>query len=99
LARWRYAGVKAEVTGISMKKAPVRFTLILSGEGPLDWADLENMAAVILGQAQAYARGEWDIRLDSTCLACVHRPGLIPCTQDACDESTLSQSQGEHKLI
>ena len=53
-----------EAAGISMKKALVRFTLILSGEGPLDLADLENMAAVILGQAQAYARGEWDTWLD-----------------------------------
>lgn len=68
---------------MSMKRATVRFTLILSGEGPLDLADLENMAAVILGQAQAYALGEWDTRLDSTCLACLHRPGLTHWTKDS----------------
>ena len=82
-----------------MKKALVRFTLIFSGEGPLDLADLENMAAVILGQAQAYARGEWDTWLDSTCLACLHRPGLTYCPQEFRDEPTSPQSQGGRKMI
>lgn len=78
-----------------MKRAPVRFTLIFSGEGPLDLADLEKMAAVILGQAQVYARGEWDTWLDSTCLACLHRPGLAYRSQElCCDEPTSSTPQG-----
>ncbi len=46
-----------------------KFSLTITGVGPLDRQALISLLEVIVGQIRHYAKAEWDTIIDESCLA------------------------------